>query len=165
MKLSGGWLAFGNLLESGVVHMKVRFLRSVVSAALSCWFGFLACLLGCAQPTLAATHCDPAQPSGLNSDSANSNTRDSSPCCNHGRNPSDGQRENRHSSASCCPLNATLIQKHDSVSPSSNRTDVPVPVSVTLYFPNPLIALSELPLRTIWYAGRDILLQAHILRI
>lgn len=155
---------FEELVRINQVHMKASHLRPVLSTALSCWFGFLACLLGCAQPTLAAARCEQIQSHGLNSGSATSDTENSSSCCNHGgRAP--GQRENRHNGASCCPLNATLAQKHDSVSPFTDATHVTVmPVSVTLFFPNQASDCREISSPTS-SAGRDILLQVHVLRI
>ena len=153
----------GNLLESNLVRMKVRSIRPVLSTALSCWFGFLACLLGCVQPALPATHCE-QQPSRLNPGSATSNTQESSPCCNHGSRSSGGQSENRHHSASCCPLDAALNQKQDSVSPFSSGAYVAVPVSVAIDFPQLLFDRSEAPLPAP-FAARDILLQVHVLRI
>ena len=153
-----------NLLESSLAHMKVCYSRPVVSVALSCWLGFLACLLGCAQPALAAADCEQV-PSGPNSGPATSNGGASWPCCNHGSGPSDGQGKNRRSAASCCPLDATLIQKHDLISPLSAGTYVAVPVSVSLSFPKLLLDSDENPPSTVWFAGRDILLQVHVLRI
>lgn len=144
--------------------MKVRYLRSVLSAVLSCWFGFLACLLGCAQTALAATPCELVQSHGLNSGSPTSDTGNSSPCCNHGGKSSGGQRDNRHNGASCCPLNVTLTQKHDSVAPFSSDIYTAIPVSVALFFQNLLLDSFEIS-SPIWSAGRDILLQVHVLRI
>src|SRR5215468_200590 len=135
--------------------MNARYSRPIISIALSCWFGFLACLLGCAQPAIAATGCQQVQP----------NTGDRSPCCHHGRNRSGGQHENGPRAASCCPLDATLIQKQDPSSPLRGSPHAAVPVSLGLCFASQLVANVELPPSTIWCAGRDILLQTHVLRI
>ena len=144
--------------------MKVRYLRSVLSTALSCWFGFLACLLGCAPPTLAASPCEQVPSHELNPGRATSDTESGSSCCNHGGKSSGGQREKSRNGASCCPLNATLTQKHDLPSPSSRDTHVVIPVSITLYFRNLWSVSCEISSPTS-PAGRDILLQVHVLRI
>ena len=143
--------------------MKVeRVTRSVASTVLSGWFGFLACILGCAQPTLAASHCDRISGVGLAASSANKD--DSASCCNHGRSPSGGSDQNKHSGASCCPLDATFIQKQDSTPPLSGSSHVVVMARVSVDSPNVRFTSGEIRSPTIWYAGRDILLQAHVLR-
>ena len=145
--------------------MKVFCSRSLVSTALSCWFGFLACLLGCARPTLATVPCIQAQISSENLASANANTDDSSSCCEHGRNSSRRPKENKHSGASCCPLDATLIQKQNAVSSLSIGTHIAVLVSFTVHPPSLGSACGAMWPPRVCYAGRDILLQTHVLRI
>ena len=146
--------------------MNVRYLRSVVSVALSCWFGFLACMLGCAQPSLAVAHCEQSQASGVNAASANSKRQTAEPCCNHGRNQSDGTHNKTHGGASCCPLDATLIQKQDSVSQASAGTNLAVLAPLTLDFPSSFPPIDgELSEAGPAYAGRDVLLRTHLLRI
>ena len=145
--------------------MKVFCTRSLVSTALSCWFGFLACLLGCAQPALATAPCRQAQAAGENLASANANTDDSSSCCEHGRNSSREPNKNKHSRESCCPLYATLIQTQNAVSRLSSGTDIAVLVSFTRHPLSLGSASGAIWPPKIWHAGRDILLQAHVHRI
>jgi len=144
--------------------MKVRYLRPVLSIALACWFGFLACLLGCAEPAFAIPLCESAQTPSGHLAPANGETGDR-PCCNHGRNSSGGPHRNQHKDASCCPLDATLTQRQDSGRPANAAAHVAVLPFITLPSPNAFVTSSELPLPTIWRAGRDLLLQAHVLRI
>jgi len=144
--------------------MTVPYSRPVLSIALSCWFGFLACLLGCAQPALAARPCDSAQTPSEHVIPASTDAGDR-PCCNHGRNRSGAPGKKQHKSASCCPLDATLAQKRDTVRPMSARAHLAVLASFLLPSPSPLVANGELPRTSVWHAGRDILLQTHVLRI
>jgi hypothetical protein len=143
--------------------MRVPCSRALVSTALSCWFGFLACILGCAQPAVAAAHCEMGQIPGEHL--APANTNNSTSCCHHGRNSSDRSRQNHNREASCCPLDATLIQKQNPVSSPHSGTYIAGSVSFTLYSSNLLSASGEIRPPAIWYTGREILLQAHVLRI
>ena len=144
--------------------MRVPYARAVVSTVLSCWFGFLACLLGCAQPTLAAPQCESTHMPREHLAPASTDPGDSLSCCNHGRSRSDGPSRNQHKTASCCPLDATLTQKQVSVTPVSAGA-LAVPPSSVLSSPNPLATNREIPPTSNGHAGRDILLQTHILRI
>jgi hypothetical protein len=152
------------LLQFGLVPMTARYSRPVLSTALSCWFGFHACLLGCAQPALAARQCDRAQTPSEHVLPASTDTGDR-PCCNHGRNRSAAPGKNQHKSASCCPLDATLAQKRASVQPVSSSAHLAVLASFLPLSPSLLVANGELPPTSVWHAGRDILLQTHTLRI
>jgi len=66
---------------------------------------------------------------------------------------------------SCCPLDATLIQKQNPASPFRSDTCIAVLALLALHSRNQFPASGEVRLRALWYAGRHILLQAHILRI
>ena len=145
--------------------MKMFCSRSLVSTALSCWFGFLACLLGCAQPALAAVLCKHAQVSGEKLGSGKATTEDSPSCCEHGRHSSRESNESKHRGASCCSLDAPLIQKQNAVSPLTSGTDFALLVSFAFH-PSGLGSTGGAvrPPR-VWYAGRDLLLQVHVLRI
>jgi hypothetical protein len=145
--------------------MKIFCSRSLVSTVLSCWFGFLACLLGCAQPALAAALCKQAQDSGENLGSGNATTEDSPSCCEPGRHSSREPNESKHRGASCCSLDAPLIQKQNAVSPLSSGTPTALLVSFTFH---PLgLGSTSGAVRPpkVGYAGRDLLLQVHVLRI
>jgi len=147
------------------VSVRVHFPRAILSTVLSCWFGFLACLLGCAQPTLAAPQCESTQLAGEHLASANTDTGTRPPCYNHGRNPSGESHKNQNHRASCCPLDATLMQKQDSSRPADASIHLAVLPSFNLLSPNPLRVGGEITPASVWHAGRDVLLQAHILRI
>jgi hypothetical protein len=141
-------------------------LRSATAIALSFWFGFLACVLGCAQPVLSSTkpaHAHLSEPESAARSDANSTVGSEGPCCHHTR----GSQKNKQpaQTISCCPLDATLLQKQDLV---SHFRDLSSALVVTLLqFHSSL----ELSMRTTasnpprWHAGRDLLLQTHILRI
>jgi len=152
------------LLESGVV-MRARYLRAIFSLALCCWFGFVACLLGCAQPALLVPQPQSAHVPHEQLAPAGSDSADRRSCCNHGRNRSGGPRQNQHQGQSCCPLDATLLlQKQDVVGVA--RAGAPPAGLPPFVLPslNALAAGGEIPPPTV-SAGRDILLQAHVLRI
>ena len=143
-------------------------LRSVVCITLSCWFGFLACVLGCAKPTLAAAVCEQNQISSalkFAREAVGSNAAGGAPCCHPRRSSSGGPHQNNHTGVSCCPLAATLIQKQDPTSRLHSDTGIALLAPLTLHSTNRFPASGEVLLPALWYAGRDILLQAHILRI
>jgi len=140
-------------------NVKVHSLRSVAAIALSCWFGLLACILGCAQPVSAAVPYEQGPISGA---APGSHTHG---CCNHTPRPAGGPGENRQSGVSCCSFDATLIQKQDTVPPLRDGTHQTALASLTLFSPDPASVTSEICLSTIWHAGRDILLRSRVLRI
>jgi hypothetical protein len=145
--------------------MRATCLRAVASTVLSCWFGVLACLLGCAQPTLAASQCESTQESRKHLASANTDPVSSPSCCNHARNPSGGSHKNQNHRASCCPLDATLTREQDPLRQASASVYLAVLPSFILPSLHPLRVSGEISAVSIWHVGRDILLQAHILRI
>ena len=150
-----------------MIHVSVPNLRVVVSITLSCWFGFLACVLGCAQPTRAAAASEQDQISAgvkFARETVVSNAGGGAPCCHHSRSSSGGPHQNNHSGVSC-PLAATLIQKQDPTSRLHSDTCIAVLAPLTLPSTSRFPASGEVLLPALWYAGRDILLQAHILRI
>jgi hypothetical protein len=136
--------------------------RSLTATVLSLWLGLLACALGCAHPVAASTLRSSSEVKAnetLCSD-GNDAAGESSCCTDHG----SSHPSQKHHSISCCPLDATLIQKHDASSLIANHIHLAV---VTL-----LISLPSAPLRTpvegapvVWLEGRKVLLQTHILRI
>jgi hypothetical protein len=136
--------------------------RSLTATVLSLWLGFLACALGCAHPVAASTLRSSSQVKANETLCSDGSSADGdSPCCaGHGSSHSS----QKHHNVSCCPLDATLIQKHDAASLVANHVHLAV---VTL-----LISHPSTPLWTpvegapiFWLEGRDVLLQTHILRV
>jgi hypothetical protein len=136
--------------------------RSLTATVLSFWLGFLACALGCAHSVAASTLRSSSQVKAnetLCSDGSNADG--DSPCCTgHGSSHSSQKRHN----VSCCPLDATLIQKQDTSSLIVAHIHLAV---FTLLIFHPSIPLSTPVEGTpiVWLEGRDVLLQTHILRI
>ena len=140
-------------------------LRPVTATALALWLGFLACVLGCAQPVLASTpeRIPISQPRAAASE-ADSKMGDAGPCCHHHHGTSDENKQGLQT-LSCCPLDATLIQKQDS---ASSKIGHPYAVVLMLFVLNPSFRLSAsggIDPPSVYHAGRDVLLQAHVLRI
>jgi hypothetical protein len=135
--------------------------RSMAAVALSLWMGALACLMGCALPVSASSH---QQAGGLQAKAncdANSNLGGTEPCCHHGSNsPKKTKHDDR---VSCCVSDATVIQKQDPVSIS--RADSVAFVVVVFHPSMQLSATRRDNTLSVWQTGRDVLLQARILRI
>jgi hypothetical protein len=140
--------------------------RSLTATALSLWIGFLACVLGCAQPVLSSTkpaHAHLSEPESAARGDANGTVGSEGPCCHH----TGGSQKSKQTAQtiSCCPLDATLFQKQD---PVSHLRDFSSALIFTLLqFGSSLelsarTAASEPPLR---HTGRDLLLQTRLLRI
>jgi hypothetical protein len=134
-----------------------------MSTALSCWLGFLACVLGCALPMSATVLCERAQVSELDA-AARHETAGADACCHHSRNSSGSSKETEHNTVSCCPLDATLLQKQN---PAPPRSELYVAILALPIFSslNQLSAGDALRLPTLSHPGRDVLLQTHVLRI
>jgi hypothetical protein len=140
--------------------------RPVTATLLAFWLGFLACVLGCAQPVLASTPSGPqiseARAAATEADS--DKMADAGPCCHHHQGTSDKNKQGLQT-ISCCPLDATLIQKQD---PASSKVGHPYAVVLILLVLNPSFQLSAsdgINASAVCHAGRDVLLQAHVLRI
>jgi hypothetical protein len=141
-------------------------LRPLTAAALALWLGFLACVLGCAQPLLASTpsHTQISEPTAAANEGDTSKMVDAGPCCHHHHGPSDKNNQALQT-ISCCPLDATLIQKQD---PASSKSAHPYSAVLMLFVFNSSFQLSAtngINTAIVWHAGRDVLLQAHVLRI
>ena len=132
--------------------------QSLTATVLSLWLGFLACVLGCAHPVSST----PRSASQVNASGVLCNDGDDadgdSPCCTgHGSSQ-------KHHNISCCPLDATLIQKQDTSSQVIDHVHLAV-FTLLIFHPSiPLLTPVERP-PTARLEGRDILLQTHILRI
>lgn len=142
-------------------------LKRLTAIALTLWLGFLACVLGCAQPVSASALSAPAPFPRFNA-AANENIHDRvadvGSCCHHSGKT---QKKNGQGSEnlSCCPLDATLLQKQDCVAPLRVYLHVFVLPLSALHAPVPSSANPEITGPIPWHAGRDVLLQTHILRI
>ena len=137
----------------------MNVLRHLTATVLAFWLGFLACLLGCAQPVLASTPFN-AEIFGSRTiaNEADSKMGDAGSCCHHHHGTSDGNKQSVQT-ISCCPLDATLIQKQD---PGATNS------VLMIFVVNPSFRLSAsngINTPPVGHAGRDVLLQTHILRI
>ena len=93
-------------------------LRSVTATGLSLWIGVLACVLGCAKPSVASTSASETKASGFSAAPCpERGGEDEEPCCRHGHNPADGSGKNEQHSISCCPAETALIQKQNVAPP------------------------------------------------
>jgi hypothetical protein len=135
--------------------------RSVVATGLSLWLGLLACLLGCAKPSAAGSMAQ-SQSAGMSvCPERDSEVGDS--CCQRGR--SGGSEKNSHQAKSCCPTETALAQK--------NGLAVAIPISIHIFaLTLPRLDVSgfgsaseNAGVPALWHNGRDILRQAHVLRI
>ena len=140
--------------------MNTSLLKHLTAISLSLWLGALACIMGCSQPALAfgvPTHH--AQVSECKTDQAT----DDGSCCHHSRETSKRKQAGRD--ASCCPSDATLIQKQDPVSPL--QLDSFVAALAPSASPNSfeLSASDSADIPIVVHLGRDVLLQTHLLRI
>ena len=143
----------------------MNVLRQLTATVLAFWLGFLACLLGCAPPVLAST---PSRTEIFESrtmaNEADSKMDDAGSCCHHHHGTSDGNKQSVQT-ISCCPLDATLIQEQD---PGAANSGHHYAVVLMIFLVNPSFRLSAsngINAPPVGHAGRDVLLQAHILRI
>jgi hypothetical protein len=141
-------------------------LRALTATTLALWLGVLACVLGCSQGVLASA---PSRSQISESRSAihhdgSGKMAGAAPCCHHHNGTSDKNKQNRQT-LSCCPLDATLIQKRDV---AAFKTIHPDAVALMLLVFDPSIRLSpskETNAPTVCHPGRGVLLQSHVLRI
>jgi hypothetical protein len=91
------------------------------ASVLAIWLGFLACVLGCAQPVLASAPSDTQiSQSRAAVNEPDSKMGDTGSCCHPHHGTSDGNKQGLQT-ISCCPLDATLIQKQDLTSAKSDH--------------------------------------------
>lgn len=141
--------------------------RSLTATALSLWIGFLACVLGCAQPVLSSTRPGHAhllsEPESAAHGDANGTVGSEGPCCHHAR----GSQKNKQpaQTISCCPLDATLLQKQDPVSHLRDFSSLLIFTLLQFHSSLELSAATATNDPPLWHAGRDLLLQTHLLRI
>jgi hypothetical protein len=137
--------------------------RSLTATVLSLWLGFLACALGCAHPVSASTPRSSSlvvKANGTLCDDGRDADGESSCCTGHG----SSRPSQKHHSISCCPLDATLIQKYDASSLVANHVHLAV-VALLIFHPSVPLSTHTEGSPTIWHEGRDVLLQTQILRI
>jgi hypothetical protein len=143
----------------------MNVLRHLTATVLALWLGFLACLLGCAPPVLASTPSrTEISESRTTAHEADSKMGDAGSCCHHHHGTSDGNKPGVQT-ISCCPLDATLIQKQD---PGATNSDHHYAVVLMIFVVNPSFRLSAsngINAPPVGHAGRDVLLQTHVLRI
>jgi len=146
--------------------MIFRGLRSVTATVLSLWLGVLACVLGCGKLSAASPSAPETQVSGPSAASCPEPGGDAGePCCRHGHNPGGGSEKNRHHSISCCPAETALIQKQNVAPPASADLHVTELMLPSFRLSNSVSAHASASPSILRHAGRDILLQVHVLRI
>jgi hypothetical protein len=142
----------------------MNVLRPLTATVLAFWLGFLACLLGCAQVLASTPSRTQVFQSRTIATEAESKMGDAGTCCHHHHGTSDGKKQGLQT-ISCCPLDATLIQKQDpELAKSGHHYAVVLRISVL----EPWFRLSArngTHAAPVGHAGREVLLQAHILRI
>jgi len=141
-------------------------LRPITATALALWLGFLACVLGCAPPVLASTSSDAqiSEPRAAVSEGDSARMVDDRPCCHHRHGAPDKNSQGLQT-ISCCPLDATLIQKQDPLSSKSAHPFAAVLMLFVFNSSSGFSATNGISAPTVWHAGRDVLLQIHVLRI
>ena len=142
-------------------------LRSLAATVLSLWLGILACVLGCAQPMSASTlstHIRISELKTIGNEDTKGEMADAASCFHHSRGASEKNKQNAQT-VSCCPLDATLIQKQDPVSPLQTDSHVILLMLLAFRPALPLSAMNRTSAPTTGHAGRDVLLQIHVLRI
>jgi hypothetical protein len=141
-------------------------LRPVTATALSIWLGILACVLGCANVSTAAVSASETQVSGLSAAPCPDRDGDAGEsCCRHEHNPAGGSEKTGHHTISCCPAETALIQKQNVVAPSLIHLDVVALALGDFRSINFISATATARSFLFRHAGRDILLQVHVLRI
>ena len=140
-------------------------LRPLTATVLASWLGFLACVLGCAQPVLASgpSHTQIVE-SKTTANEADSKMGDAGSCCHRHHRTSDGNKPGVQT-ISCCPLDATLIQKQDPGAANGGHHYAVVLMIIVLNPSFRLSASNGINTPSVGHAGRDVLLKTHILRI
>lgn len=144
----------------------MKALRPATATVLAFWLGVLACVLGCSQAVLALTLSRPqiSESRAAVNDGDSGKVAGAAPCCHHHSGTSDKNKQGSQT-LSCCPLDATLIQKQDV---AASKSAHPYAVALMLFVFNPSFQLSAsngTNATTVCYPGRDVLLKIHVLRI
>jgi hypothetical protein len=146
------------------MHSKFPIVKAIAAIWISLWMAVFACLAGCFQPIFFRSEAK-AQ-TGVNERGAHKHAHAGNmECCKpSGRNPSAPSKDKKPSgeNASCCPLEATVIQKREA--PSSAPAAVNVP-SLDFHFAFTQFSFPVEFTQVIGKSGRDTLLKTHVLRI
>jgi hypothetical protein len=157
------------MIKFGPVTMNRFSMRSLVSLALTCWLGFIACVLGCAGPSMAAAASAGAGTAGHDSAVAGNGSETSDACelCHHRSNPkpSRDSQQNKQQGPACCALNAALIQKPNLPAPLRDGALVAALPVLASGAVNLITAADHVPDTFLSHAGGDVLLESHLLRI
>ena len=144
--------------------MNALRLRPVTATALSLWLGILACVLGCANVSTAAASAPKTQVSGLSATQCPDRDVVGS-CCRHGHHPAGGSDKDEQHTISCCPAETALIQKQNVATPALIRLYVAALALPGLHASNFVSATAFAASSPFSHAGREILLQVHVLRL
>ena len=145
--------------------MNAPRLRPATATALSLWLGILACVLGCANVSTASASIPKTQVSGLNATQCPDRDVDAGSCCRHGHHPAGGSDKDEQHAISCCPAETALIQKQNVASPALIALYVAASALPDLHATNFVSATAIATSSPFSHAGREILLQVHMLRI
>lgn len=145
--------------------MNALRLRPVTATALSLWLGILACVLGCAKVSTASASAPRTQVSGRSTTQCPERDVDAGSCCRHGHHPAGGSDKDEQHTISCCPAETALIQKQKVASPALIQLYVTALAPPDLHAANFVSATAIGTSSPVSHAGREILLQVHILRI
>src|SRR5208282_4558800 len=129
-------------------------LRSMTATALSLWLGALACLLGCAKPSMAS----PMQGQHRETSAVNCPERDSDAgdsCCKHGHNPNRSGKDEQHTT-SCCPTETARIQKQNMARPTVTHLTAAVLALVDFEAATFVYGDAASGESVSWHEGRDI---------
>lgn len=137
-------------------------LRPMTATALSLWPGILACVLGCANAKTASASAPETQVSGISAAPCSARDDGAAESCCH--NPAGGSEKHGRHSISCCPAETALIQKQNVV-PSSLLHLSLIVLALPDFRASSFVSTNATPSSILWHAGRDILLQVHVLRI
>ena len=141
-------------------------LRPVTATALSIWLGILACVLGCAKVSTAPASAPKTHASGLSAAQCSERDVDAGSCCRrHGHHPAGGSDKDEQHTISCCPAETALIQKQNVASPTLIQLYVAALALPDLHSTSFVSASAIATSSPFSHAGREILLQAHVLRV
>jgi hypothetical protein len=86
-------------------------------------------------------------------------------CCQHGPDDSGDSEKNSHHAKSCCPTEAAIAQKNSSAAAGLIAIHIAALTQPNSDMSGFAAASENADVSALWRAGRDILLQVHVLRI
>jgi hypothetical protein len=145
------------------MRTKFPIVKAIAAIWVSLWMAVLACLTGCFQPIFFGSEAK-AQ-AGINESGGHKHGHAGNmECCKpSGRSPSSPPKDKKRPSgenASCCPLEATVIQKREA--PAKASAAVP---SLDFHFSFTQFSAPVEFTQVMENSGRDTLLKTHALRI